>query len=241
MVTVLCIKWGTAYGAHDVNVLRAMVRRHLDRPHRFVCLTEDPTGIDDAVECRPLPTMRLPKNPDAKGGWRKLGVLSEAYADLPGPILFLDLDVAVTGDLGPFFDHPGRFCIIKNWTTPGQRIGNSSVFRFEPGAEAAVLAAFEREPDAAIASVDNEQIYLSRHVAAVTWWPKSWVKSYKFHCMWPGPLARLLTARLPSGARILAFHGKPKPDEAIAGTWPGKRGGVVHAKPSPWLADYWRL
>ena len=240
MPTVLCIKWGTVYGAHDVNVLRAMVARHLQVPHRFVCLTEYPEGIDATVECRPLPTMRLPADPDVHGGWRKLGVLSKAYGDLPGPVLFLDLDVVVTGDLAPFLTHPGRLCIIKNWTTPFQRIGNSSVFRFAPGAEADVLAAFEHDPDAAIAGVDNEQIFLSRHAAELTWWPKDWVRSYKFHCQWPGPLTRFWPARLPRGARILAFHGKPKPDEAIAGSWQDKRGRRVHAAPAPWPAEHWR-
>lgn len=239
--TVLCIKWGSLYGAQDVNVLRAMVARHLPEPHRFVCLTEYAEGIDPAVECRPLPAMRLPADPNANGGWRKLGVLSRAYADLPGPILFLDLDVVIVGALAPFFAHPGRLCIIRNWTTPFQRIGNSSVFRFEPGAEAEVLARFEADPDAAIASVDNEQIYLSRHAAELTWWPKPWVKSFKFHCMRPGPLARVLPARLPTGVRILAFHGKPKPDEAMAGRWQDKRGRPRRAAPVPWLAEHWRL
>ncbi|MFW5681158.1 MAG: hypothetical protein ACOC3D_12895 [Pseudomonadota bacterium] len=241
MVTVLCIKWGTAYGAPDVNVLRAMVARHLRLPHRFVCLTERPEGIDPAVEIRPLPEMRLPKNPDANGGWRKIGVLSRAYADLPGPILFLDLDVVVTGSLDVFFEHPGRFCIIENWTTPFQRIGNSSVFRFEPGREAYVLDAFEADPDAAIASVDNEQIYVSRHVEELVWWPKAWVRSYKFHCLRPGPLARFLPPRLPRGCRIVAFHGKPKPDEAIAGSWIDKKGRPVQVRSAPWLAEHWRL
>ena len=32
---VLCMKWGTPYGPEYVNVLHAMVRRHLQRPFRF--------------------------------------------------------------------------------------------------------------------------------------------------------------------------------------------------------------
>ena len=48
-VNVLCIKWGTKYGSDYVNRLYRMVGRHLRRPFRFVCLTDEPERIDPAV------------------------------------------------------------------------------------------------------------------------------------------------------------------------------------------------
>ena len=45
-VNVLCMRWGTIYSSDDVNRLAAQVRRHLPRPHRFVCFTDDSTGLD---------------------------------------------------------------------------------------------------------------------------------------------------------------------------------------------------
>ena len=45
-LTVACLKWGRKYGVDYVNILRDMVRRHLAVPHRFVCLTDDPAGIE---------------------------------------------------------------------------------------------------------------------------------------------------------------------------------------------------
>ena len=41
IVTVLCMKWGAKYGPDYVNRLYGMVARHLRRPFRFVCLTDD--------------------------------------------------------------------------------------------------------------------------------------------------------------------------------------------------------
>lgn len=38
-VNIICMKWGTRYPAHDVNVLFRSIGRHLSRPFRFVCLT----------------------------------------------------------------------------------------------------------------------------------------------------------------------------------------------------------
>ena len=50
-VNVLCMKWGTLYGPEYVNRLYGMVARNLRRPFRFVCLTDDASGIRFEVEC----------------------------------------------------------------------------------------------------------------------------------------------------------------------------------------------
>ena len=47
---VLCIKWGSKYSADYVNKLYSMVERHLSLSHRFVCLTEDTTGLNSEIE-----------------------------------------------------------------------------------------------------------------------------------------------------------------------------------------------
>ena len=54
-VTILCMKWGRMYGPDYVNNLARGVRRHLSRPHRFVCFTDDASGLDAGVEALPLP------------------------------------------------------------------------------------------------------------------------------------------------------------------------------------------
>ena len=55
-VTVVCVKWGTKYGADYVNRLHRAVRRHLSAARSFVCLTDDPEGskrggIHASMEC----------------------------------------------------------------------------------------------------------------------------------------------------------------------------------------------
>ena len=69
MVNVICMKWGVKYGPEYVNTLRSMLTRHLQRPHRFICYTDDGKGIGPGVEIKALPTMDLP--PDKERGWRK--------------------------------------------------------------------------------------------------------------------------------------------------------------------------
>ena len=162
MANIICMKWGTKYGPEFVNRLRSMVRRHLKRPHRFVCFTDDATGLDADIECLPLPPMDLP--PGKERGWRKLSTFCNPLADLSGPTLFLDIDIVIVGPLDDFFDHPGEFCIIHDWVRPWRITGNSSVYRFEAGAHPEVLSYFLANIDRVKSEVRNEQEYLSREI-----------------------------------------------------------------------------
>ena len=64
---VICMKWGTKYGPEYVNRLYAMVRRHLSGDFRFVCLTDDSTGIHSEVQCLPIPPLDLPAGIPERG------------------------------------------------------------------------------------------------------------------------------------------------------------------------------
>ena len=90
----------------------------MSRPYRFVCLTDDATGIDPRIETRPLPPIGIPEFDTATGwtrlhGWLKVTVFASPLYDLTGPTLFLDVDIVITGPLDDFFDPPGEFTVIK--------------------------------------------------------------------------------------------------------------------------------
>lgn len=257
MRNIICMKWGTLYGPEYVNRLYSMTRRHLGGDFRFICLTEDSSGIVAGVEVRPLPTMDIG---DVKftSGWRKLSVFSAELSDVEGPTLFLDLDVVLVGDIDAFFDFaPGAFCIIENWTQMGQNVGNSSVFRFEAGRYGHILTRYEGENDAIVKQWDNEQMYLTNEASPVTFWPAEWCRSFKHHCLPRGVRANFDEPAIPAGARIIVFHGQPNPPEAAAGQW--RRGNkkslrslrrIVRAardrlfpirrvRPARWIQQHW--
>ena len=236
MINVVCMKWGTKYPASDVNRLRSMVQRHLQRPHRFFCFTDDPLGIDASVETRPLPKVHFPPGPER--GWRKLGIVDQRQTGLEGVTLFLDLDIIVLDSMDVFFEHPGEFCIIRDWRRGHRGVGNSSVFRFVPGRYENILSAFHADTAGALARFRCEQEFLTANAGQVTWWPDEWCRSFKYHCMQPFPLAFFRAPKTPAGTRLLIFHGFPKPEEAIVGTC--RKFGLRYAKPSPWLAEHWR-
>jgi len=51
---VVCLKHGTKYSSEYVNKLYSMVSRNLTIPFKFVCLTENSSGLDKNIEHIPL-------------------------------------------------------------------------------------------------------------------------------------------------------------------------------------------
>ena len=169
-----------------------------------------------------------------------------ALAGLEGDCLFLDLDLLVLDGIDCFFDHlPGRRCIIHNWKQSHlvfrrrPDVGNSSVFRWRAGTTQFVVDGFLADRDAILARYGFRapQRYLTVGIGEKAWWPEAWVRSFKRHSTWPFPLNLALAPRLPGNARILVFHGRPDPDQALR----GYRQGRLHrrTRPAPWIAGHW--
>ena len=243
--TVICMKWGTRYGAEYVNRLYRAVRRNLSpdaaAPLRFVCFTDDPTDVMPGVECHPLPPITLP-SAIASTPWRKLSVWQAPLHDLTGDVLFLDVDLVITGPLDDLFTYqPGEYCVIHNWTQPKLRVGNTSVFRFPVGRYAEVFDRFERDPQEVLRTFRIEQQYISALIPEQQFWPAPWVISFKHSCLPAFPRNHWVTPPLPDDARIVAFHGKPDPIDALQGKWPAPWWRRLEKKvlPTPWIAQHW--
>lgn len=239
MTNIICIKWGDKYPPEYVNKLYGMVSRQLKRPFRFVCFTNDGReGIRQEVETAPIPPITLPER-QRDWPWRKVSLFAPKLGDLSGPTLFLDLDILVVGPLDGFLDYPGEFCVIENWRQRGQSIGNTSVYRFVVGAHADLYEYFMRDPAAVVAQHRNSQTFISHYLRGrLTFWPREWVKNFKFHCIPPLVLRAFITPRIPAGARIIAFTGEPKMPDAAEGRWSG--GPHKYFRKAPWINSYWR-
>ncbi|MDA0802770.1 MAG: glycosyltransferase [Planctomycetota bacterium] len=237
MANIICMRWGTKFGPEYVNRLHAMVERHLARPHHFVCMTDDPTGLAQGIDARPLPDFDDPGGPER--GWRKISTFRSPLFDLTGPTLFLDLDIVIVGSLDGFFEQPGEFLIIKDWARPWRPTGNSSVYRFEAGAHPEILEHFMAHAAQVRSEVRNEQEYISRefHSAGqLGYWPRGWCVSFKYACMARFPLNYVVPPRIPDGARIVVFHGHPTPREAMDGVTTKI---TRHVHPTRWVGEHW--
>ncbi|MDD3589239.1 MAG: hypothetical protein PHO46_03055 [Thermoguttaceae bacterium] len=239
MKNVICMKWGTKFPPEYVNILASRVKKNITGDYRFVCFTDDPTGLSPLVETRPLPEMSgLEGRPER--GWRKLTLFQEKLSDLEGSALFLDLDIVIVESLDPFFETPGDFRIIEDWNLKGTKIGNSSVFRFEIGSRPDVLEYFLANREQVYKAHRNEQAYLSWAIAQkqeLLYWDPTWCLSFKRHFMRRFPLGYFLEPKQRPGTKIIVFHGNPNPDCAIYG-WRNKT-GLRAVKKTPWIAELW--
>jgi hypothetical protein len=248
---VVCMKWGTRYGPEWVNRLYGMVARNTTWSIRFVCFTDDATGIRAEVECQPLPEVRFDAGRIGKY-WPKLGLMQEGLGGLKGMTLFLDLDLVIIDSLDPFLELPGRFLIIREWKDPQLGYGNSSVVRFFIGREKAVLDRFYATPEAEIVERYNskEQNFLTKAVDEPTFWPEEWCVPFSLACLPRNRLVRFFsTPRKPPGGKILVFFGSITPQSAMRGEHEarkrvgqgvGFRPTQRRFRPAPWIADYWR-
>nr|WP_272212241.1 hypothetical protein [Marinicella sp. W31]MDC2878152.1 hypothetical protein [Marinicella sp. W31] len=193
------MKWGTRYPALYVNRLWAMIKRQTQRPTRLVCFTDDPAGVDAEVETFPLPDIEI-EEAIAYTPWRKLSLWQAPLADLSGDVLFLDLDIVITGNLDAMFDfHPGKFCVCENWTQLGKGIGNTSVFRWHVGRNTHIFSDFEANGVAIRGKYRIEQVYISDVIDEMVFWPKEWCVSFKHTLMprWPLNFSKCLSSRRP--------------------------------------------
>lgn len=239
---ILCMKWGDRYGAEYVNRLYGMVRRNITGDIRFICMTDDVSGIREEVETRDCPTIDIPA-PHNNRGWRKVTLFNETLDDLQGDVLFLDLDLIITQSLDPLFELEGDFLIMPNPTQPGSGIGNTSVYRFRVGQHPHVLRDLLDVPETHIRANINSQTYISRALKGrMTFLPPEWCVSFKKQCIPPWPARYWKTPTPPDGARVVIFTGKPDPDEAAEGRWPAPPHKKLYKaiRPCPWIAEHWR-
>lgn len=240
MKTVICMKWGTRYGQDYVTRLYSAVRRNISGPLRFICFTDDPE-LTGEFEVAPLPAINIPEHV-AWTPWRKLSVWRPGLAAMEGDILFLDLDLVVTGSLDDFFAfEPGEFCVIDNWTQPRQNIGNTSVFKFPADRYGRIFEQFHENPDAVLQRHGIEQQYISAEIPEQKFWPAEWCASFKHTLLPKFPFNWVKTPPLPAETRIAVFTGHPDPHEARAGRWPAPfyKKFYKHVRPTPWIDAHW--
>ena len=251
-VNVVCMKWGTLYGPEWVNRLYGMVARNTTWKIRFVCLTDDTSGIRKEVETLPIPEVKRVGSLGKE--WPKLALFAPRIGSLTGMTLFLDLDLVILDNLDPFFEHPGRFCIIAEWQDRHLGYGNSSVMRYFTGGHPEVLERFFSQPQQHWFDLyaSKEQNFVSKTVQDVTFWPAAWCAPFSYACLPRNRIRRFLTApKKPADAKILVFFGSVTPESAMLGRHKSEKRSKKRLLdfrlpirrrfgPAHWIADYWR-
>jgi hypothetical protein len=124
-VTVACVlvHGHIAFSTDYVARLYSMVTRHMDRPFRFVCLTDRPQArMPPGVEA-----IRVSLPPKLKGWWAKVNLWKPGLFE--GRVLYLDLDVLVVSSLAPVVDFPARMALVPDGAPNFQGRGAQKVVK----------------------------------------------------------------------------------------------------------------
>jgi hypothetical protein len=218
MLSIVCWKWKPAKGyrsefsAETVNVLRRMVERHYDAPHRFICVTDDPAGIGPDVEVVPLwkefadlPSPHGQGNPSC---YRRLRMFAPDIAAVLGKrFVSLDLDCVITGNCRPLWDRAEPICLWGD-TNPST-FYNGSMILMTAGVRPQVWDRFDPLTSPAQATkagqFGSDQAWISHCLGPkeARWTKRDGVYSYRNHIGARGSL--------PADARIVMFHGHSDP------------------------------
>lgn len=200
-MTVWCVLNGSKYANADAHILKDMVARNLSIPHRFRCLSDRPVA---GIDC-------LTPEENWPGWWAKL--LLFKYGE--GQCLYFDLDVVIVGDVAPLLSD--RLSMPANWAQSGHGGCQSSVMawrdpipRLHGDFDPALLDPPTEGNCGLYRGLWGDQEYITEKLGDPGEYvvPMKGVYSYKYHCR----------GGLPNGARVVCFHGRPKPSE-VSDSW----------------------
>ena len=220
-VEFVCLKAGTAYGPEYVNILHDMVQRNLPEGFagRFWCITDDPTDLHPAIRTIPLPD-------DLETWWGKLYMFKPGLFRRGARCCFMDLDTLIVGRLDEIVGYHGQFATLRDFYHP-QQVGPAVILWRAGGVASSIWEEWEAEQK-------------PRHVMGDLWWINNLDQGrFARHCdklqdLFPGQFVSFKAdchPYAPQSARIVCFHGQPKPDNCatdwVAQVW--KVGGLTQA------------
>lgn len=242
---IICYRWGDAYGSDDVNILHAMVQRHLNVAHTFHCLTDDATGLRDDIVVYQLPDDHF------HGNWNKLMTFQADFLGLSNQhVVCMDLDLVIVDSIDFLADRPAcDFLIAPNWSRSVGVRGNSSVYRLRVGSHTSVWDRFIADPEAVISHhhgktrASGDQRWINHAIDNFAFFPEEKIVSFKRQCGAKSRLAALSRqvgipapalgqARAPKDCAIVAFHGSPLPPDV-------RDGSYEQWKHAPFVAEHW--
>lgn len=244
----LTIKWGTAFDQDDLNALKRAVAANTTGPIRFICLTDDSTGLDHDIESYPIPEFDLYTDTPKVGIWPKISLFHPVVATYAECVVFLDIDTVVVGNLDDLCHDPADALVMlgagprwRNMDVNLPALPASAFMTYRPKNHMQIFNHFKQNKAEITKTFLLEQQYVGAQAAKVTHYPIPWVQSFKYHLR-RQYIVDLFTAPLAPNAetKLVAFHGFPRPFD-VANTkskWANEGRCGLH-RPS-WLQAYYR-
>lgn len=232
MITVAMVyKMGGDYGVEYVERLAHGIRRNITGSCRIVCLTDSASRTGSPWDLMDDVT---PLDRGWPGWWSKVELFR-----LPGPLLYLDLDTIVVGNLDPLVrwaeDHKKSLLMLRGFYRRDQCSGvlawNDDVrWLFELFERDVADATFSFRSGAVRMKnrrgvFRGDQEWLGRVLRDSAIPPRVVVAQDVLPGVYSYKVDIKDSGRLPDDARMICFHGHPRPHE-------------VNPVP-PWMRVYW--
>jgi len=205
--TIACVlKSGGTYTSEWPQRLHRSIQKHLNTPFNFVCLSD--------IQVPSITT--IPLTQGWRGWWSKIELFRPNL--FHGPVLYLDLDVLVIGDITPLLSCCTSFTMVRE--KKHNDYFSSSCMAWT-GDYSFIYDEFKRDPEAYMLQYKRfprigDQAFISHMLVTSQKTPRTFLQalgydaiaSYKRHNCQNAP---------PSKACAVDFHGKPKPHQLKSG------------------------
>lgn len=202
MFNVVMVRVGDKYGPEYAAILSDMLARNLSELDD-VCpwlVTDDPANVPEGINV-------IPADPRLPGWWQKVRLFSGEMPWKEGErVAFFDLDSIIVDRLEDLIQTKG---IIKDWHWD---CFNSSVMVWDHGEHRQVWDRFDPTD---IPRNIGDQEWITQQAPDFPLLPKAWCVSYRSHAK----------AFPPEGAKVVCFHGEPKPHRIGEG----------------WVPQFWKV
>lgn len=223
-LSVVCMLWGNWGGGRGINYVNRLyhgVKNNLSIPHRFICFADKYSDkLNPHIEVLPL----------AVPNWRwnlKKMILYKPNNGLTGRVLALDLDILITGSLDDIVMRDDWFITCRGaFAKKGEYKVGGSVIGFDAGnfvLQSRLWQPLLNGTRKKIESITqgSERKYFSMMLGDIVFWQDKLpgqILSYKVD------IKRKGLNKKPKDARIIRFHGRPRPHEV---------------KNEPIIKEYW--
>lgn len=198
MINVVAVHVGN-YCDRGTEYLKRLfdgVDRHLPRPYRRWCITDNPAMLPHGIE-------PIAADEGAHGWWAKIALFRPGALPKGERCLYLDLDTIIAGDLTDIATCPVKFAAIGDFYFKGNL--NSALMSWEAGTLDHIWRVWDRcgRPQF-LAGGDQEWIEAVQPIYDP--WQEMYpgqIVSYKVDCQ----------NGVPPDARVICFHGVPRPHQ----------------------------
>ena len=235
MIRIVCVNSGDFYSNEYVNILADSIVRNIsdEISVKFTCFTNNPQGLDIDIDVMPLPVEL-----EGRGWFNKLYLFKNYLFPDNDRIIYFDLKNVIVSDITSVLQYDGGLAILRDFFTP--RRWQSSLMswkantlgdiwdlyvshkypKIEGGDQVWIQNCFTNQDRL---FTDDESFYPFVGAVGVDYWqdllPDAF-HSYK---------ASGCISGIPKNAKIVFFHGEPRPDQITDGWVPQvwKIGGVA--------------